>query len=147
MSEKSEYIFKRKWERGTARVLFHVDSEYRSFLHFEGKGSMEGTRAFVGFANEAIAEFGENYRSQSLVDLTKLHSAPLRAQFVLGKWLLKNKRYLTQIAVFGGKPFEMAIARAVMKIARMKSVGFFNRGPEARRFLNFSDEVGQSPDA
>ena len=147
MSEKSEYIFKREWVRGTARVLFLVDSEFRSFLHFEGKGSMDGTRAFVRFADEAIAEFGENYRSQSLVDLTKLDSAPLRAQFVLGKWLLKNKRYLTQIAVFGGKPFEMAIARAVMKIARMKSVGFFNHGHQARQFLNFSNEVGQSPDA
>jgi len=141
MSE-SEYLFEREWTRGASIVRFRVDESYRSFCYFIGKGTMDGARAFLRFADEAIVHFGDDYRTQSLVDLSELHGAPLRSQFLLGKWLFKNKRYIQKIAVFGGKPYEMTIAKAVMKIARMKQVDFFKRGDEARRFLNFPADVG-----
>jgi len=141
MSE-TKYLFERDWTRGTSQVKFRVDETHRSFCYFIGKGTMDGARAFLRFADEAIVEFGDEYLTTSLVDLSQLHSAPLRSQFLLGKWLFKNKRYIAKIAVFGGKPYEMAIARAVMKIARMKQVGFFKRGEEARAFLGFPADVG-----
>ena len=141
MSETT-YLFEREWERGSARVVFRVDDVHRSFCYFSGKGTMDGARAFLRFVNEAIEEFGDEYLTTSLVDLSQLHGAPIRSQFLLGKWLFKNKRYIAKIAVFGGKPYEMAIARAVMKIARMKQVDFFKRGPDARAFLGFPADAG-----
>jgi hypothetical protein len=137
----SEYLFEREWQKRSERVVFRVDQEHRSFVYFYGKGSMEGTRMFLRFADEAIVELGDAYRTFSLVNLTQLDSAPLRAQFSLGKWLFSNKRYITKIAVFGGRPFEMKLARAVMKIARMREVDFFKTEASARAFLGFPSDV------
>ena len=96
---------------------------------------MDGAREFLKMADEAIAFFGPEYKTKITADLRSLRGAPLRSQVLLGKWLLKNKRYVERIAVFGGKRVEMAIAKAVMKIARMTHVGFFNDELSARTFI------------
>jgi hypothetical protein len=133
-----EILFERQWSDAQISIRFHVDEDMRSFAVFEGKGSMDSARQFVKMCDDAIVHFGAGYETRSLVDLRSLKGAPLRSQFLLGKWLLKNKRYVAKIAVFGGNKFEMTLARAIMKIARMKHVGFFNVESDARSFLGFN---------
>jgi hypothetical protein len=136
MTEPSpDILFERHWAQGGARVDFHVDEKMYSLVVFSGKGSMDGAREFLKMADEAIAFFGPDYKTKITADLQSLRGAPLRSQVLLGKWLLKNKRYVERIAVFGGKRIEMAIAKAVMKIARMTHVGFFNDASSARTFI------------
>lgn len=132
-----EILFERQWRATGISIRFHVDKDMRSFAVFEGKGSMESARQFLKMCDDAIVHFGAAYETRSLIDLRSLRGAPLRSQFLLGKWLLKNKRYIAKIAVFGGNKWEMTLARAVMKIARMKHVGFFNDESAARSFLGF----------
>ena len=137
MSETTPEIkFERHWAKGGAQVDFHVDENMFSLVVFSGKGSMDGAREFLNMADEAIAFFGPEYKTKITADLRKLNGAPIRSQFLLGKWLLKNKRYVERIAVFGGRRIEMTIARAVMKIGRMHHVGFFNDEHSARKFIN-----------
>ena len=133
--EKPDILFERQWAAGGAQVDFHVDENMFSLVVFSGKGSMDGAREFLKMADEAIEFFGPNYQTKLTADLRKLNGAPLRSQFLLGKWLLKNKRYVARIAVFGGRRVEMTIARAVMKIGRMHHVGFFNDEAAAQRFI------------
>jgi hypothetical protein len=130
-----DILFERHWAQGGARVDFHVDEQMYSLVVFSGKGSMDGAREFLKMADEAIGFFGPEYKTKITADLRSLRGAPLRSQVLLGKWLLKNKRYVERIAVFGGKRVEMAIAKAVMKIARMTHVGFFNDELSARTFI------------
>ena len=70
-----------------------------------------------------------------------MHSTPLRAQFVVGKWLFTRKKQLAQVAVFGGKPIEMKIARAVMTIARMKNAAFYDTREQAMAWLGWPEAV------
>ena len=70
-----------------------------------------------------------------LVDLRELHGVPIRSQFMLGKWLFGNKQRFARIAVFGGRAWEMRLARAIMTIAGMDRVGFFNTEAEATGWL------------
>ena len=128
-------LFERHWARGGAQVDFHVDENMFSLVIFSGKGSMDGAREFLKMADEAIEFFGPDYQTKITADLRKLNGATIRSQFLLGKWLLKNKRYVSRIAVFGGRKIEMTIARAVMKIGRMHHVGFFNDEASAMRFI------------
>ncbi len=137
MSETdSKILFEKKWAQGGAAVDFHVDENMFSLVVFSGKGSMDGAREFLKMADEAIAFFGPEYKTKITADLRKLNGAPIRSQFLLGKWLLKNKRYVERIAVFGGRRIEMTIARAVMKIGRMHHVGFFNDEASAHKFIH-----------
>ena len=136
MSEtEPKILFERHWAKGGAEVDFHVDEEMYSLVVFGGKGSIDGAKEFLKMADEAIAFFGPEYQTRITADLRKLNGAPIRSQFLLGKWLLKNKRYVERIAVFGGRRIEMTIARAVMKIGRMHHVGFFNDEASALRFI------------
>ncbi len=137
MSESSpKILFERQWAKGGAEVDFHVDEHMFSLVIFSGKGSMDGAREFLKMADEAIEFFGPEYKTKITADLRKLNGAPIRSQFLLGKWLLKNKRYVERIAVFGGRRIEMTIARAVMKIGRMHHVGFFNDEASAKKFIH-----------
>ena len=136
MSEtEPKILFERHWAKGGAEVDFHVDEEMYSLVVFGGKGSIDGAKEFLKMADEAIAFLGPEYQTRITADLRKLNGAPIRSQFLLGKWLLKNKRYVERIAVFGGRRIEMTIARAVMKIGRMHHVGFFNDAASALRFI------------
>ncbi len=71
-----------------------------------------------------------------MLDLRKLDGVPLRAQFLLGKWLLGNKHLFYRIAVFGGKAWEMNFARAVAKVAGFKNIGFYDDEASSLRYLN-----------
>ena len=140
MAEPNEdgFLFVREWsDRTGATITYTIDAEYKARVVMTGKGSMDGTHAFVRMLNEAIAELGREHKVESKVDLRKLSNSPVRAQFVLGKWLFANKPLIKNLAIFGGKAWEMKLARLIMKIARMPRVGFFDTEAQAMTFLGW----------
>jgi hypothetical protein len=100
-----------------------------------GKGTMSGVEELLACLEESEKLLAPEDRILALVDLSHLDGAPLRAQLRLGKWLLQRRERARRVAIFGGKPIEIAVARTVMKIARMKQVGFYSHEHEARDFL------------
>jgi hypothetical protein len=131
----------REWKEPGQTIHITTDDQFRTVVVFDGRGSMHGTKALMDLVESLRDELGHHIRISVLVDLRRLEGAPLRAQFVLGKWLIARKRDIEKIAVFGGKPFEMGLARAAMTIAGMASMAHFgNRLAEARAFLQWPEE-------
>jgi len=137
----SPWRAERHWHEPGQRIDVTVDHDKRTVVVFDGKGSMPGAKALVDLVESIRAELGQEIVISALVDMRKLDGAPLRAQFLIGKWLLSRKRQIDRVAVFGGKPFEMGIARAVMTIAGMGQKAFFgNHRHEAMAFLGWPEE-------
>ncbi len=132
-----EKIYEKTYDDGSVKIEIALDTQYRSLTRFYGKGTMPGARAFVAMLDEMIEAAGREHRTQAMSDLRQLHGSPVRAQFVIGKWLFKNKDLVEGVAVFGGRPWEMKLAKAVMKIARLDGVGFFQTEAEALAFLGW----------
>lgn len=118
-------------------ITVQTDAEHRTFARLKGKGTIEGTRAFIRMLDDNVRQMGHLGQTRALVSLAGLYSSPVRAQLMLGKWLFANKRVVASLAIYGGAAWEMKLARAVMKIARMKQVGFFDTEALARRYLGF----------
>ena len=135
------WLAERRWTDGIQTITLTVDAAYRTVVVFDGKGTMPGTRALMELVDSIRDELGHDKRITSLVDMRKLDGAPLRAQFILGKWLLSRKKDTEKIAVFGGTPFDMGLARAVMTIAGMgKKASFGQTREEAIAFLGWPSE-------
>ncbi len=112
-----------------------VEESLIGVVRFNGRGSMGGTRAFLGMLETAAARLEPGQQTRSVVDMTRLTGTPLSAQLVLGKWLLKNRGTVKQLAVFGARPWERRIAKGICKLGRLKAVGFFKYEDEATDFL------------
>jgi hypothetical protein len=137
-NEPGGWLAERSWSEPGQHIHITVDAEHRSVVVFDGKGSMPGAKAFVDLVESIREELGAEIRIAALVDMRRLDGAPLRAQFIIGKWLLSRKKRIAKVAVFGGKPFEMGVARAVMKIAGMGEQSFFgNHLADALAFLGW----------
>jgi len=135
------WLTQRTWTEPTQRIDITVDAEHRVAVVFTGKGSMPGTKALIDMVESIRAEVGLDVVISALVDMRKLDGAPLRAQIVLGRWVLSRKKDISKVAIFGGKPFEMGLARAVMTIAGMgRKASFGNHLDEAVRFLGWPAE-------
>ena len=130
-------IFSREYDHGGARITLSFDDAYRGLAVFSGSGTMDGVRAFVRMLDAAIKELGRENKTRTLVDLRSLHSSPIRAQVVLGKWLFMNRDVVDRLAVFGGRAWEMKLARGIMKLARIREVGFYDEQGPARASLGW----------
>ena len=134
-------LARREWTDGIQTIHADVDAMLRSVVVFDGKGTMAGARALVTMVDDLRAELGEGKVLSALVDMRKLDGAPLRAQFLLGKWLLGTRKTIDKVAMFGGSPFDMGLARAVMTIAGMgKKAHFGQRREDALAFLGWPSE-------
>jgi hypothetical protein len=131
----TSYRFDKSYDDGQSRFRFTVDEAYLTIIRFHGKGNMDSAHAFIGMLDEALDVLGRDRKTTAIVDLSDLHGSPLRAQFILGKWLFKNKAIINGIAVFGAAPWETTLAKAIFKIAGMSRVTFCKTEPEARRWL------------
>lgn len=120
--EKSSFVA----EMGDDRLLT---------VAFSGTGEMPTTRAFVETMDKVIAAHGSGGPIRFAMDLTDFDKSPIRAQVVLGKWLMANKACFSKIAVFGGKPAEIKMARGIGKIAGFDALGAFATKAEADAFL------------
>lgn len=117
---------------------FHMILTSDCFLSLQltGKGTVDGVKILLAAFDEGQALLPPDGVVTGFVDLRGLDGAPLRAELMLGKWLFKRRNLAKRIAIFGGKPFEMAMARTVMKIARIDRVGFFKAEAEAKSWLH-----------
>jgi hypothetical protein len=136
------WIARRAWsdvvEGVPSRVDIDLDAGGRMRVVFDGRGSIAGMQALCALVDAIRDEVGHDRRIEAIVDMRRAGPAPLRAQAIIGRWLLGRKDQITRIAVFGGGRVEMALARAVMTIAGMGQRAFFGaRLEEALAFLGF----------
>jgi len=135
--ESGDLLYEKEWSEPTGRFRMTLDKNHFAVTRFFGKGSMAGTRAFVEGLDASHAVVGDGVTDvRALCDLSQLSGAPVRAQYILGKWLIGHKHQFHAIAVFGGKPWEMTLARAIARIARFRNIGFFADEPASLEFLN-----------
>ncbi len=134
--EQHNLVFEKDWREASGSFRMTLDQNHVGVTRFDGKGSMAGTRAFIAGLDEGNLMIGAASDVRALVDLSKLDGVPVRAQFMLGKWLLANKHRFYRIAVFGGKHWEMSVARAIAKIAGFQNIGFFDEENSSLGFLN-----------
>lgn len=115
-------LYDRTWENphGNGGFRMTVCDANRGVIRSFGKGTMDGARAIVAHFNEALGLLGGDTKFTGLVDLRQLSGSPLRAQFVLGKWLVTHKALFERVGIYGGKPLEARMARAIIRMARMK---------------------------
>lgn len=131
-------VARRLWVDGDRRVEVDIDDAWRMLVVFHGQGSVEGAHAICRLIDEIRDELGHDKVISALVDMRRIYSAPLRAQAIIGRWLLSRKQQIAKIAVFGGGRLEMAVAKAVMTIAGMGQKATFGaRVDEAIGFLGF----------
>lgn len=133
----STLLYDRAFEDGKVSISVQIDERYRTRIALKGRGTMEGVLAFLGMLDECIEELGTDHPVEALIDLLALDGAPIRAQVKIGRWLFAKRHLVKSVAVFGGKTWEMKVARAVMVIARIHNVGFFKEEPEAVRYLQW----------
>lgn len=125
----------RSHDTGESRFTLTLHRSMLLHIVLAGKGTNQGVERLLGHLEEMEQDLAPDEKVRALIDLTTLEGAPLRAQLRLGKWLFVRRERAERIAIFGGKPMEIAVARAVMKIAHMKHVGFYAHDHEARTFL------------
>src|SRR5690606_27655440 len=100
-----------------------------------GHGSVAHVERLVSDLDDLDREVAGAPPMDALIDLTGAEHAPLRVQLILGKWLFKKRHRVHRMAVYGGPPLPMKIARAVCTIARMEQVGFFEGRSDALGFV------------
>lgn len=128
-------IFHESWSDARVRFTVDMDAAFQITVRFEGRGSMDGTHAFIALVDRCLAMEGARGRVRGLVDLSQLDGAPLRSQLVLGRWLLGCRDAFDRLAIAGGGRFERGLAKAVTSMARMENVGFFDTASEASGWL------------
>lgn len=136
-----KWTLTRTWEEPGQSLAMAVDGALRVAVPLRGRGSMAGAQALVEVMEDIRDALGHDKVFTAVVDLRELDGSPLRAQFLLGKWLFRRKAQLERVAVFGGRPFEMRLARAVMKIAMMRNAGFFNTLHEAIGWMGWPRDL------
>ncbi len=128
-------LFHRVYDDGEVRIEVGIDPGYNTTATLAGRGTVRGAKALCEMLDDAANRLGRHNRTRSLVSLEALHDSQIRGQLILGRWLFKNRSLVDAIAVYGGKPWEMRLARAAMQIAQVSSAGFFQTHGEAKRFL------------
>jgi hypothetical protein len=130
-----DLLFQRVYDDGEIRIQVGIDAAYNTTAILSGRGTVKGAKALTDILDEAADKLGRHNRTSSLVSLERLYDSPIRGQLILGKWLYQNRQLVKIISVYGGKPWEMKMARAVMQIAQINNAGFFQTEAEAKRFL------------
>ena len=136
MSESDSNRFEHTWRGDVGHFEMTISGDLLGITRFYGKGTMDGTRAFIAALDEGRDAVADAGMVRALIDLRQLEGVPLRAQLMLGKWLRSNKDRFNAIAVFGGKPWEMKFVKAVTKIAGFTNVGFYEGEKGAMDFLS-----------
>ena len=119
MVYKEEYRCENFFMQGSLSEEFHID------VRFEGRGTTKGTQAFISMLSKMYKEIPENSKATAILDCSKYGKTPIRTQFSIGRWLIKNRTKTGLVAVVGAKRWEEKIGRAIIKITGIKSISFF----------------------
>jgi hypothetical protein len=136
LKEGTDVLFREQNESDGTAYLVEVRSDYRALLRLRGAGTMERVHSLLEALDRGDQTIGDCPPMLGAVDIAGVQTAPLRAQFILGRWLLTRRKKFERIAVFEGKPFAMMLGKAAMRIARFKQVGFFKRREDAFAWLD-----------
>jgi len=128
-------VFARDYDDGTVRFTFCLEGD-RASVEVFGKGTLPGSEAMIGFLDEAVATVGAARPFQIYVDLSRVRGAPLRAQWLFGRWFVSHRKYIGAAAIAGAGPVERRIASAVCAMARFKTMRFFEHPVDARKWLD-----------
>lgn len=131
---KVEFERTHQSERGSYEIILTEQWDLRMTLR--GVGTVDSFRHLIDTLEEIYQTYPNTPKIRAGVDLTGGENAPLRAQMMLGKWLLSRRHRVGKLAVFGGPPLPMKIARAVCSIAGMKEAAFFRTCEDGLRYLN-----------
>jgi hypothetical protein len=135
---ESDLTFERTYRDSRIHIRMILENSHRLRVTFIGKGTNDGTRVMMRYFDEVIGRMGAASQVCGLMDLRQLSKSPILSQVMLGKWLLKNKDRVKKIAIFGAKPWERRISKAIMKLARMERADFFKSEPDAMAWLEKS---------
>jgi len=100
-------------------------------LRVYGKGTVEGTKNLVSAFDELFDSVEVGGRVRVLVDMANMQGAPLRAQAVLGKWLVKKRNRIERAGVFGGRTMETKVARTIVRLAKLEGIVAFHESEDA----------------
>lgn len=128
-------LFHRELRDGNSGYDLRLCEGWEVYLTLRGKGSVENAAKPLASLDELDRTFADSPPVACAIDLSSAENAPLRVQLMLGQWLLKKRHRIHKMAVFGGPPLPMKIARAVCTIARMEQVAFLDSRGEALGFL------------
>jgi hypothetical protein len=128
-------LFHRSLEGDTAGYDLRLCEGWEVSLRMWGRGSVAHVARLIDDLDDLDRAFPDAPPMGTSIDLSGAEHAPLRVQMMLGKWLFKKRHRVGKMAVFGGPPLPMKIARAVCTIARMEQVAFFDAHDDALRFL------------
>ena len=112
-----------------------VDSDQMLLVAIHGKGTMQGTRALVAMFDEIASAREGDESLDVLMDLSGLSKTPLRAQAVMGQWLLTNRTLVGRVAISGAKAWERRMAQAIFKLARFERAALFKSVEQAATWL------------
>jgi len=132
---EARVIYEREQQTGNSRMELRLTEDWRMDLKISGEGSVEGTHRLLEALEEALDAYPEAPPLDSAVDLSELRKSPLRAQFIMGKWLMGRRGRVGRLAVYEGQPLEMKLARAITRLARLDKVGFYEHRDDAMRWL------------
>jgi|GEM_PF-3961271 len=132
----SEPLFQRSYRDHKTWFTAQAHDPCRIVVRFHGRGTVPGTHAFLAVIDEAITEFPDELPKSALLDVSDLKKTPLRSQIIMGHWLLTKKHLIGHVALVGARAWERAIAKAVMKLARMNRIDFFKTEDAAIRWLD-----------
>ena len=112
-----------------------IDNANLCFIVLHGRATLGGAKALVASFNE-MANLRQGAETVDvLMDLSGLTKTPLRAQALLGKWLISNRSLVGRVAIFGAKTWEHRVSKAVFRFARFEATGLFRTREEAARWL------------
>lgn len=112
-----------------------MDTNFQLQITLRGTGNTEGTAAFLHMLSEMYAKLPAAHAADTIIVCDNYRGTPLRAQFQIGSWLVRHKSQTGKVAIVGAQPWEARIGKAVMKIARMKSIAFFKQQDAALAWI------------
>ena len=142
VTEQTPYLVDRDYNDAHGRFRFVIlEESLVALARFRGKGTVAGTRAFADMLEESTRILPPGRKVRAIADLSELYKTPMRAQFILGKWLLTRRSICGRIAVVGAAAWERKLAAAVFKLARLSDIGFFATQREAQVYMGMDVEM------
>lgn len=102
-------------------------------LVLRGHGDRAAARAVVAALERGRHRLkeGPEVPVRALIDIRAMTGASLGAQLTVGRWLVKRRKELSGVAVFGGSPLVVGLGRAVMRTAGLSQVSFVDSHQQA----------------
>ena len=113
-----------------------MDASFLIELTLQGQGLAAGTVAFLDMLSAMYGKLPADQLANTIIICENYSGTPLRAQLQIGNWLRRHKNQTGKVAIVGAQAWEARVGKAIMKIARMKTIAFFKQEAVAREWLH-----------